>query len=65
MALLLPIFVGILCGILAALQARNPFMFILGFFFGLVLAVALSVFITSLVVPAIRSILGGSKKGPQ
>jgi len=59
---LLAIVAGILCGILAAVKAGNPFVFILGFFAGLVLVVALHVLIAVLVIPAVRSIRKGSKK---
>jgi len=64
MAPLIPIFVGVLCGLFAAFKSGNPFVFVLGFLFGIVLTVALSVFIVSLVLPAARSILRGFKKGP-
>ena len=59
---LLAIVAGILCIILAAVKAGNPFVFILGFFAALVLVVALHVFIAFLVIPAVRSIRKGSKK---
>jgi len=61
----LAIVAGILCGILAAFKAGNPFVFILGFFAGLVLFVALHVLIAVLIIPAVRSLRKGSKKESQ
>jgi hypothetical protein len=60
---LLAIVAGIVCGILAAFKAGNPIVFILGFFAGLVLVVALYVLIAVLIIPAVRSLRKGSKKG--
>ena len=60
----LAIVAGIVFGILAALKAGNPIVFLLGFFAGLVLVVALYVLIAVLIIPAVRSIWKGSKKGP-
>ena len=58
----LSIVTGILCGTLAAIKAGNPVVFILGFFAGMVLVVALHVLIAVLIIPAVRSLRKGSKK---
>lgn len=45
---------GIACGILMAIKAGNPFVFILGFMVGLVFVMAMYVLIVIIMVPTIK-----------
>ena len=45
---------GIACGIVIAIKAGNPFVFILGFMAGLVFIMAVYVLIALILVPAIK-----------